>query len=426
MANVAERSRRFGPFAPALALLFLCILVNYVDRGSLSVAAPLLKDELHISVTQLGFLLSAFFWTYTAMQFVSGWLVDRFNVLVVIAAGYLIWSLATTATGLVQGFTLLIVLRLLLGIGESVAFPACSKILACHVMEEGRGFANGVVTSGLRCGNAVGTLGAGLLIATYGWRPVFIGIGLISLLWLPAWAKWRPRGPGVNPPAPARSAGFAEILWQRSFWGVCGGHFATNYHLYFMVTWLPYYLVHTRHLTLPTMAKTAGVYYLLEAISAMMTGWLADAWIRNGQTPTLVRKAAMAVGAAFAATGMSGCALAAGQTYLAWLMVAGLGAGALASGNFAFSQTLAGPEAAGRWTGLQNGMANFAGVITPALSGLIVDRTGSFLGPFAIVAGVLLMGGCSWVFLVGRVEQVNWDRQSGVMIPANAVLQTRE
>ena len=132
MAGMADPSRRFGPFAPALALLFLCILVNYVDRGTLSVAAPLLKDELQLSVTQLGFLLSAFFWTYTAMQFVSGWLVDRFNVIVVIAGGYLIWSMATTATGLVQGFTLLVMLRLLLGIGESVAFPACSKILACH------------------------------------------------------------------------------------------------------------------------------------------------------------------------------------------------------------------------------------------------------------------------------------------------------
>jgi ACS family D-galactonate transporter-like MFS transporter len=426
MPGMTDRPRRFSPFAPALALLFLCILINYVDRGNLSVAAPLLKDELHLSATQLGILLSAFFWTYTAMQFVSGWLVGRFNVVVVIAAGYLIWSLATTATGLVQGFTLLIMLRLLLGIGESVAFPACSKILACHVMEEGRGFANGVVTSGLRCGNAVGALGAGLLIAKYGWRPVFIGIGVISLLWLPAWAKWRPRSPGVTPPVSTGSPGFTEILRQRSFWGVSGGHFASNYHLYFMVTWLPYYLVHVRHLTLPVMAKTAGVYYLLEAISAMMTGWVADAWIRNGQTPTLVRKAAMAVGCALAATGMSGCALAGGQAYLAWLMVAGLGAGAPASGNFAFSQTLAGPEAAGRWTGLQNGMANFAGVITPALSGFIVDRTGSFLGPFAIVASVLIIGGCSWVFLVGRVEQVRWGRKSGMMVRASAVLQTLE
>src|SRR6059058_3978048 len=115
-------------FAPALTLLFIAILVNYVDRGNLSIAAPLLKDELGISASQLGLLLSAFFWSYTTMQFVSGWLVDRFDVNLIIAAGYLLWSLATATTGIVRGFTILLAMRLLLGIGESVAFPSCSKI----------------------------------------------------------------------------------------------------------------------------------------------------------------------------------------------------------------------------------------------------------------------------------------------------------
>ncbi len=126
-------------FAPALTLLFIAILVNYVDRGNLSIAAPLLKDELGISASQLGLLLSAFFWSYTAMQFVSGWLVDRFNASFVIAAGYLIWSLATSATGVVYGFAMLAFMRLLLGIGESVAFPCCSKLLAQHLPESSRG-----------------------------------------------------------------------------------------------------------------------------------------------------------------------------------------------------------------------------------------------------------------------------------------------
>ncbi|PYY06336.1 MAG: hypothetical protein DMG64_01300 [Acidobacteria bacterium] len=151
-------------FAPALTLLFIAILVNYVDRGNLSIAAPLLKDELGISASQLGLLLSAFFWSYTAMQFVSGWLVDRFNASFVIAAGYLIWSLATSATGVVYGFAMLAFMRLLLGIGESVAFPCCSKLLAQHLPESSRGFANGVIISAIRCGPAVGTFGAGLLM----------------------------------------------------------------------------------------------------------------------------------------------------------------------------------------------------------------------------------------------------------------------
>src|SRR6266481_1135861 len=192
MAQTADDSQSLRAFTPALIMLAICILINYVDRGNLSIAAPLLQDELGISASQLGILLAAFFWTYTAMQFVSGWLVDRFDVNRVIATGFLLWSLATATTGLVRGFTILLVMRLLLGIGESVAFPSCSKILARDLPEHHRGFANGVIASAFRFGNVVGTFGAGLLMAVLGWRPVFIGIGLVSLLWLPAWMKWMP------------------------------------------------------------------------------------------------------------------------------------------------------------------------------------------------------------------------------------------
>ena len=140
----STRSRRF---APALTLLFIAILVNYVDRGNLSIAAPLLKDELGISASQLGILFSAFFWSYTALQFVSGWLVDRFDASFVIAGGYLIWSLATSATGIVHGFAMLAFMRLLLGVGESVAFPCCSKLLAQHLPESSRGFASAMIAT---------------------------------------------------------------------------------------------------------------------------------------------------------------------------------------------------------------------------------------------------------------------------------------
>src|SRR6201984_1120477 len=178
---VAADSPGLGLFAPALLLLAICVMINYVDRGNLSVAAPLLKSELGLSASQLGILFAAFFITYTAMQFVIGWLIDRFDVNRILAAGFLIWSLATATTGLLRGFVLLLAMRLILGVGESVAVPASSKILARHFSEHHRGFATGVVMSALRCGNAVGTFGAGFLMAKYGWRPVFIGIRLASL-----------------------------------------------------------------------------------------------------------------------------------------------------------------------------------------------------------------------------------------------------
>jgi hypothetical protein len=151
MSGMAVESRELRAFAPALVLLAIFALINFIDRGNLSIAAPLLKEELRISASELGILLSAFFWTYTAMQFVSGWIVDRFEVNRVIAAGFLLWSLATAATGLVRGFTMLLAMRLMLGIGESVMSPAYSKILSFHLPEHHRGFANGVLQAIAGC-----------------------------------------------------------------------------------------------------------------------------------------------------------------------------------------------------------------------------------------------------------------------------------
>ncbi|HXP17998.1 MAG TPA: MFS transporter [Terriglobales bacterium] len=399
-------------FAPALVLLAFSLLINYVDRGNLSIAAPLLKDELRISASQLGVLLSTFFLTYTAFQCVSGWLVDRFDENQVMAAGYLVWSLATAATGLVQGFAALLVMRLLLGAGESVVFPASSKMLAKYLPEHERGFANGVITAGMKSGPAVGTFGAGLLMAKYGWRPVFIGIGLASLLWLPAWWRWEPRGHGIHGPAVRRAPSFVDILRRQSFWGAAMGHFCSNYVLYFLLTWLPFYLVHERHLSMDAMARTAGIYYLVDAASALATGWLADLWIRKGGTPTRVRKSAMLLGHTTAAIALGGCALAGPDSYRVWLMVAGVGCGMAGAGVFAFAQTLAGAPAAGKWAGLQNTVGNLAGVVGPALTGFVVQWTGSFLAPFAISAAVAIAGGLAWVFGVERLEPVAWSGAS--------------
>jgi MFS family permease len=391
-------------FAPALLLLVLAIFINYIDRGNLSIAASTIKDELHISAKQLGDLLAAFFYTYTAMQFISGWLVDRFDVNRVLAAGFLLWSAATAATGIVHGFVLLLVMRMVLGIGEGVAFPSCSKILARHLPEHHRGFANAFISFGLKSGPAVGTLGAGLLMAKYGWRPVFIAMGLVALLWLPAWAKWMPRGPGVSRPVSAKT-GYLAILAQRSFWGCSAGHFCSNYLLYLTVTWLPFYLQRERNLSLSTMSKMVSLYFAVDAISCLTTGAVADHFIRRGHSLTRVRKTAMAFGHSTATVALVGLALAGPDHYLGWLFLVGAGSGASAAGVFAFAQTLAGAETAGRWAGLQNGVANFAGVLCAKLTGIIVDRTAHFSGAFYVTASIMVFGGLAWVFLVGRLEQ---------------------
>jgi MFS family permease len=409
MPETEESHQSLARFAPALSLLAAAIFINYIDRGNISIAAPLIERELGLSYAQLGIVLSAFFWTYTGMQFLMGWLVDRWDASRLLAAGFLLWSLATSATGLVRGFGLILAMRLVLGLGESVAFPASSKILARHLPEHQRGFASGVLMSALRLGNALGAFVSGHLMASFGWRPVFIGVGLLSLVWLPAWAKWIPRS---RDGAGATAAYGLRIIRQRSFWGTCAGHFSSNYLLYFMVTWLPMYLVRARHLSLAAMALMAGVYYGVDAASAVAGGAAQDFLIRSGYSRTMVRKSAMALGFLVAAFSLVACALAGPGSYFAWLLAAGAGCGMTAPGLFTFPQTLAGPQAVGRWYGWQNGFANLAGVIAPALTGLVVERTGNFLAAFSITATVSLAGCLAWVFVVARVEPVRWAEQA--------------
>jgi MFS family permease len=233
---------------------------------------------------------------------------------------------------------------------------------------------------------------------------------------------WKPRPAAVTvePSAAKASPGYLAILRQRSFWGASLGHFSGNYLLYFMITWLPFYLVRERHLSMAVMAKTAGVYYLIDAASSLVTGWVADFWIRSGGTPNVARKSAMALGFTIAAVALGSFALAGPNTYLVCLLAVGVGSGMGNAGSFAFGQTMAGPRAAGNWVGLQNGFANLAGVFGPALTGFLLDWSGHFSVALAIAAGIAVVGGFSWVLVVERLEPIRWKEDS--TLPATAAV----
>jgi MFS family permease len=395
-----------------LSLLAVSVLINYVDRGNLAVAAPLLKDELRISTTQIGVLITAFFWTYTAVMAVSGWLVDRFDVNWVLAAGFILWSLATAATGLTHTFALLLAARMVLGLGESVAFPSFGKIIALNVPQQHRATANAMIMSGMSLGPAIGTLVCGMSMARYGWRPVFIVIGLVSLLWVLPWLRYKPRntidGARVRASVPVR-----EILRQNNFWAASFGHFCANYPFYFMIVWLPMYLVRERHFTMQQMAGEAALFYVACAAMSPVAGWVADGFVRAGRDTTVVRKSCMAIGYSLVAVGVLACSAADPRLSLAGLVVMGFGCGFIGPNIYVIAQTLAGPSVAGKWTGLQNCFGNLAGVVVGPLTGWIVDRTGHFASAFVICAIVSAIGGIAWVVFVGRVEQTVW--------PADAV-----
>ncbi len=418
MVQVQSDTHSRWVFPAWLSLLAVAILINYIDRGNLSVAAPLLKDQLHLSTTQIGVLITAFFWTYTLMMAISGWLVDRLNVNWILVAGFVVWSAATMATGLVYSFGFFLVVRMLLGMGESVAFPAFTKIVALNVPQERRGICNAVVMTGMSLGPAVGTYACGMSMAHFGWRPVFVFIGGVSLLWVLPWLRYMPAHAHVDRrSAPAIST--MEVLRRRNFWAAALGQFCSNYPFYFMVVWLPLYLVRERHLTMQQMAVKACLYYLAFAAIAPVGGWVADRCIRAGYDVSAVRKSCMAIGHLLTAGGVLMASSANAHWWLSGLVVMGLGGGFVAPNIYIFAQTLAGPAATGKWIGLQNGFANLAGVVVGPLTGWIVDRSGHFGSAFLICAVAGVLGGVFWVLGVTRVEQTDWAAKPGALQAAS-------
>jgi MFS transporter, ACS family, D-galactonate transporter len=394
-------------------LLSVSVLINYIDRGTLSIAAPILKEDLALSPSQLGILLSAFFWTYALFQIVSGWLVDRFEVNWLLALGVFVWSAATLSTGLLHGFALLLVARLLLGIGESVAYPSYNKIIAKHFHASLRGRANGLISAGWALGPALGTLVGGLLMARVGWRLFFVVLGLGSALWLLPWIKWMPKGAGLPTSKSAKPAGILEILLQRSAWGTFAGLFCFNYLWYFLITWLPFYLVRQRNFSLQTMSVVGGAAFLALAISVVASGWLADRWMAAGASPTRVLKTFCGAGLALASVTFVLVFLVADHAIAMTILIFSCVALGMCSPNlWTMTQILAGPQTAGRWAGLENFCGNLAGILAPILAGFILERTGEFFWAFAITGAVTLLGAASYIFLVGLVEPVQWNPQN--------------
>jgi ACS family D-galactonate transporter-like MFS transporter len=404
-----------GSMSIVLALLAFSVFINYIDRGNLSIAAPMLKDELGMSASQLGLLLSSFFWTYSLFLILSGWLVDRVSVSWVMAIGFFLWSAATTATGFLHGFTALLVVRLILGIGESVAYPAYSKILAKYFPAAQRSSANSIIASGLACGPAFGMLLGGVLMSRFGWRSFFVVLGSVSLIWLLPWFRWMPRGPGIAAqmqvgPEPTT----LEILQLRSAWGTFLGLFCAAYSLYFLVAWLPFYLVRERHFSMDAMAKIGGAVFLTQAVSSAICGRMGDRWIAAAGTRTRVHMTFMIAGLLGTGACLMASSLVGPTLSVVLLLLVGASVGSTTASIWPISQTLAGPRASGRWTGLQCAFGNTAGALASAVTGFILDRTGDFFWAFAVAAALCIAGVLIWLFLVCPVEPVIWTRRTSV------------
>jgi MFS family permease len=408
----ATESRRL------VLLISAALFINYVDRGNLATAAPLIQDELHLSATELGTLLSAFYYSYVLAMAPVGWLGERYGAHRVLGVGVAIWSVSTLLSGFAGTFVSLLLLRLMLGVGESVGFPCSSKLVAVAVEPARIGTANGMMAFGYLIGPALGTVLGGTLMSHVGWRPVFVLFGALSLLWLWPWSRVRVAEPAprTREQAPAGPT-FVQILRERGLWGAALGHFSSNYNYYFILAWLPLYLVKVRGFSMQSMANVAGFAYLINAFAGLFSGWATDAWIRTGRSASVIYKSTMALNHVASIAAMAGMVLLPLQGCVACLFAYQVVVGLSSPGVFAIPQILAGPTAAGRWVGVQNTCGNVAGILAPQLTGILVDTTGSFTSAFALAAVINVLGLVGWIWILPRIEPLRWDRLLGVPEP---------
>ncbi len=397
-----------------LVLLVFAIGINYIDRGSLAIVKTDIATEFQLTNTQLGLLFSAFFWSYALSQIFTGWLVDRTDVKWLYTVGFVIWSLATVAMAASTSFGMFLVLRLLLGVGESVAFPATSRLIVLNYPEDRRGLANAFVDAASKLGPTLAMLLGGLLVASMGWRALFLVVGLGGMLWLPAWLWLVPSQKSVEGKSSSRSSvPISELVQRQEFWGTCVGFFCLGYTWAFLLSWLPAYLEESRNFSKESMAIFGSLPFLAMAITSLLGGWLSDRWIRAGGSPTRVRKVFLIGGLLLCAIPMFAAVLSTDhRVCILLLCVACAFLGFYTSNVWAVTQTLAGPNAAGQWTGLQNAIGNVGSALSPALTGWFVQETGSYYTGFAAASVVLVVGVFSYVVLIRRIAPLQWREAS--------------
>ncbi|MDA3627476.1 MFS transporter [Saccharopolyspora sp. WRP15-2] len=406
-----------------LAVLFTGIAINYVDRATISVAMPFMSDELGLSDAVGGVVLSAFFWTYAAGQMPGGFLADRLGPRKMLLIASLLWGLSTMAMGLAWGVASLIVLRLVLGIGESPAFPASAQVVSRWFPRSERSFASATFNNGNPVGATLSVPLVALAIATLGWRWAFVLAGALGVVWALVWWKFY-REPREHPRIgaaelahiehdqeaevpPGEVVSWGQLFRFRAVWAMMIGFFCVNFVAYFFITWFPTFLVKTYGLSL----LKFGFYGMIPGIASMIGGWcgglLSDHLVRRGVSLTVARKIPLVGGL----LGTSVIALAVISPSMGVALTA-LSASYFCS-TFAAASVWAlpadfapTPGHVGSLGGIQNTAANIAGIVSPILIGVITGLTSSFALPLLIAGGVALTGAAVYAFLLPPVRRL--------------------
>ncbi|MGF7136246.1 sugar phosphate permease [Paraburkholderia sp. EB58] len=402
-----------------LAMLVVSIAISTIDRAALAVANPLIRHDLGLSIAEMGMLLSAFLWAYAFSQLPIGALIDRFGPRWLLGCGLAVWSSAQLLCGLVTNTAQFAAARALLGIGEAPQFPAAARVVKDWFAVRDRGSATGI----FMCASYLGTgLAAPLLTAmmlSFGWRWMFMTMGILGLVMSAVWfAIYRNPSQialtedehhylGVGEATlSGEKRGLSLAQWRSLFrssttWGLVIGYFGVIYVNWLFNTWLPGYLHMARHMSLAQVGWTAAIPYTFAVLGALVAGYLTDWLARKGMSLTHSRKvpaciflvaqtlfvvvAALVPDNNVAVACLSGalfCGTAA--TTIAWAMIS------------VFS-----PQ---RCTGSLGALQNFGGYmggsLAPIVTGLIVQKTGTFVPALYLGAGMSLFAALAYLVLI--------------------------
>jgi ACS family glucarate transporter-like MFS transporter len=421
-----------------LAVLFLITTINYADRATISIAGPELKKVLGLSSIQMGYVFSAFAWSYVAAQLPGGWLLDRFGSKITYFFSIFFWSLFTVAMGWVGFLTggaavaALFCLRLLVGASEAPSFPGNSRITSAWFPARERGTAAAIFNSAQYFATVLFAPLMGWLVHSFGWQSVFYVMGGLGIVMSFVWLKtiYGPRlHPRINkaeldfieaggalvdlegggkPSAAARMATgpvIRQLLGNRMLLGVYIGQYCITTLTYFFLTWFPVYLVSERHMTILKAGFVAALPAVAGFLGGILGGWISDRMLKGGASLSKARKTPIVAGMLLAMS-MVFC------NYVTqdWLVVAimslaffGKGIGAL---GWAVVSDTSPKEAGGLSGGLFNTFGNTAGITTPIVIGYIIEGTGSFAGALVFVGANALLAILCYLCVVGEIKRV--------------------
>lgn len=406
-------------------LCFFSTFICYIDRVNISVAIIPMAEQFGWSDTQRGVVLSSFFAGYLVTQVLGGWLAGKLGGKVVLGFGVLWWSLFTILTPMsaMASFPVLIATRIFMGMGEGVAFPATYHLLGRWVPLRERSRAAAFNLSAIPLGTLFAVTATPFIAVAFGWQMVFYVFGLLGFVWFAFWwyfAGDRPpvadssedtlSGSGTDKTVAAQAARDRSVPWREIFskapvWAIVVGHFCNNWGLYVLLSWLPSYFASQLDVNLRSVWIYVAPPWIASFVVSNIAGWIGDRMIRSGRSVTFTRKALQSIGFLGPAVALSLLATTTDAVTAVVLLSVGLGLASFTFAGAGCNHLDISPRHAGIIFGISNTAATVPGIIGVALTGFMVDQTGTFASAFYLTAGILVFG---WVIylIFGSGERI--------------------